>query len=357
MMTRASLRIWASLSLLVVLSATNVWAQGEDETEHLAVRAYPPLITAEVARAIEGGVRYLASQQRADGSWADGASGYPIVMTSLAGLALISAGHMPTRGLHAKRVRDGISFLIRNQNANGLIGAQGESRHMYGHGFAMLFLGTALGNTDDRKLQRKLIEVLELAVKLTIQAQSTDGGWYYTADSRTDEGSVTVTQMQGLRACRNAGINVPEGAMRKAVDYLKKCQNPDGGITYSLRSRGGSRDAISAAAVACMYSAGAYDDASALKALAFCKAKFGGRAYTGSFYFYTNFYWAQAMFQTNEQEWNAFFPHMRQSLLTSHRQGDAWNGATVGGTGPIYGTSLALLILTLPYQNVPVFQR
>ena len=32
------------------------------------------------------------------------------------------------------------------------------------------------------------------------------GGWYYSPDSDRDEGSVTVTQIQGLRAARNAEL-------------------------------------------------------------------------------------------------------------------------------------------------------
>ena len=46
------------------------------------------------------------------------------------------------------------------------------------------------------------------AVKLIARSQSGPGGWLYTPDSNGDEGSVTVTQIQALRACRNAGIRI-----------------------------------------------------------------------------------------------------------------------------------------------------
>ena len=47
------------------------------------------------------------------------------------------------------------------------------------------------------------------AIVLISRSQSRDGGWLYTPDDAGDEGSVTITQVQALRACRDAGISVP----------------------------------------------------------------------------------------------------------------------------------------------------
>ena len=88
------------------------------------------------------------------------------------------------------------------------------------------------------------------------RAQSSAGGWIYTPDSGGDEGSVTVTQVQALRACRMAGIVVDKKTIDRAVDYIKKCQNPDGGISYSLGSR--------VAAVGLVSAVGPYVDEPAL---------------------------------------------------------------------------------------------
>ena len=48
-----------------------------------------------------------------------------------------------------------------------------------------------------------------------------------------DEGSTCITQVQGLRACRNAGITVSEKTVREAVGYIRKSANPDGSIARS----------------------------------------------------------------------------------------------------------------------------
>ena len=93
---------------------------------------------------------------------------------------------------------------------------------------------------------------------LTSQGQSSAGGWTYIPGTG-DEGSVTVTQVQALRAAHNAGFLVPQAVIDEAADYLEKCRTPEGGIQYSLLSGGGPRLPISAAAVATLYNAGQFD--------------------------------------------------------------------------------------------------
>lgn len=331
------------------------------DQEPIEVAKLPKMVTPDTLKAIADGAAWLRRQQRQDGSWGSGAGGgageYPVAMTSLAALALCAAGSTPTRGTHSRAIREAILFLLKHQLPSGLLTSPNEQRAMYGHGFAMTFLGNVYGNTADRKLQKQIHACLAAAVKLTVQAQSDHGGWYYTADARTDEGSVTVTQMQGLRSAANAGVIVPQVVWSKAVNYLKICQQADGGICYSYSSRGSSRPAISAAAVACMYSAGAYDDPIAFKALEYCKKMFGNKPSNDQFFFYTNFYLAQVMYISGEKEWEAFYPQMRQAVLTTHhRQGDYWGGSG-WGAGPVYGTATAIMILAMPYKHLPLFHR
>ena len=73
-------------------------------------------------------------------------------------------------------------------------------------------------------------------------AQTSGGGWGYVSakdGGDFDEGSTTITQVQGLRGCRNAGIPVPKEIIDKAVKYIKKCTGPDGGVRYNLAGGGG----------------------------------------------------------------------------------------------------------------------
>ena len=97
-----------------------------------------------------------------------------------------------------------------------------------------------LGEEEDADRRKELIEVLTKAVKFTGQAQTAAGGWGYVSakdGNDFDEGSTTITQVQGLRGCRNAGIPVPKEIIDKAVKYILKCTSPDGGVAYNSPPR------------------------------------------------------------------------------------------------------------------------
>jgi len=322
----------------------------------VAVR--PELITPEAEQAIQKGLAHLARTQARNGSWrAQGPMGvYPCAMTALAGLALMAGGNTPSEGEYAENVRRAVYYTLSCANRTGLITVMAEEeRPMYGHGFSMLFLAQAYGAEQDVDLQRRIHDVLARAVALTAKSQSGQGGWYYTPDANTDEGSVTVTQIQALRACRNAGIKVPKSTIARACEYIGKCAESDGGISYSVQARG-SRPPITAAAVAVLYNAGQYENPVALRALEYTKKQIrsGGATAFGGHGFYGLLYASEAIFLTSAEEWRAFFPKARDDILRRQNKDGSWPGDSVGET---YGTALALVILQLPYQYLPILQR
>ena len=78
---------------------------------------------------------------------------------------------------------------------------------MHGHGFALMFLACVSGMITKESLRKQVQVVIRKAVALTSQGQSAQGGWTYIPGAG-DEGSVTVTQVQALRAAHNAGFLV-----------------------------------------------------------------------------------------------------------------------------------------------------
>jgi len=319
----------------------------------------PELLTADTQRAINRGLQYLAETQNPSGSWfnAGNMGSYPTAMTSLAGLALLANGSTPREGKLAPQLKRAVNYLLAAAEAGttGLISSNMEGRSMHGHGFAMLFLAECLGETGDIKTEERLRAALHRAVELTARAQSTAGGWIYTPDGSGDEGSVTVTQIQGLRACRNAGIKVPRSTIERAVKYLELCQNADGGISYSLAQRGGSRPPISAAAVATLYASGRYDSPMTRKCLDYVTRTVtpNSREVYGH-WFYAHLYMAQAMYQVHDRRWEKYFADLRDRLVATQTAEGSWSG---DGVGPVYGTAIACIVLQLPYDYVPIFQR
>ena len=322
-----------------------------------SARTQPPGVTPEILQAVRKGLDWLARNQSRDGSWrSSGTFGsVPVAMTSMAGLAFLASGSTPTRGPYARVVQKALHFLLRNVHPSGFIATQPpESTPMYGHGFATLFLAEVYGMEEDAKRQAAIRRVLERAVNLISASQSAYGGWYYSPTSVSDEGSVTVTQIQALRACRDAGIAVPKKTVDRAVRYIVRSSNPDGGIRYRVTTGGNGRPAITAAAVAVFYEAGRYDHPLAEKALAFARKHLPPSRLGGSFFFYAHNYLAQALYQRGGKDWKDYYGKMSRMLLGGQSSNGSWRGSSAG---TVYATSVSLIILQLPMGRVPAFQR
>lgn len=319
---------------------------------------YPPGVTRDIQDSINRGLAFLSRSQANDGSWrnAGGYGSYPAAMTGLAGLALTASGSTATRGKYWREVRQSADFLMKNADGStGVISVpQEEGRSMYGHGFATLYLAQVYGMEEDLDRQKRLHKVLTKAVQLIARSQSGAGGWLYTPDSGGDEGSVTVTQIQALRACRNAGIVVPIKTINSAVGYIRKSANADGSIRYTASGGGEGRPPITAAAVAVLYNAGAYDDPMAEKALQYSRKHISITTNNTGHHYYSHLYLAQALYQRGGNDWDDYYGKMSSWLMKQQKKDGSWDGDGVGTT---YGTSIALIILQLPYALAPILQR
>jgi len=87
---------------------------------------------------------------------------------------------------------------------------------MYSHAFATLFLAEAYGMAGGATCKAALAR----AVNLIVDCQNQHGGWRYNPLDREVDLSVTVCQLQALRAARNIGIKVPKSTIDLAARYV-----------------------------------------------------------------------------------------------------------------------------------------
>lgn len=310
-------------------------------------------------KTIKRGLDWVSrTQSPIRGNWTAG--NYPTAMTALAGTALICSGSTTTQGPYAKNIRRAVDYLLTKSRSNGLIGDPAtDNRYTYGHGFSMLFLSQVLGEEQDEETRALLIETLTKAVDFSCKAQTQSGGWGYVSakdGNDFDEGSTTITQVQGLRGCRNAGIPVPNEAIEKAKQYIHTCKNDDGGISYSSRNRGSSRPAITAAALATLYNAGEYSGEYIPEMLEYCKKNLHGIT-SGSRSFghwhYTYLYYSQVVYRQGRTEWNPFRDKLYDKLSGEQNDEGFWEG----NIGPIYVTACNLIMLQLDKAFLPIYQR
>lgn len=306
-------------------------------------------ITPELRGAIDKALRWLAEQQEPDGSFgSDSHYGKHVGITGLAGLAFISDGHTPGRGQYGEAVKKCVDFILSTSSESGLLASETSHGPMYGHGFATLFLAEAYGMSP----QPQIREVLRKAVRLIIATQNEEGGWRYQPVKADADISVTICQVMALRAARNAGIHVPKSTIDRAVDYVRKSQNPDGGFRYMLNS-GGSAFARSAAGVASLQYAGIYSGPEITQGLAYLMEFLPPKEQNVGHYFYGHYYAAQAMHTAGDKYWRQWWPAIRKELLEKQAEEGYWQGQA----GNEYGTAMALIILQIPNRLLPIFQK
>jgi hypothetical protein len=334
----------------------SAWA-GRDSAENTRLANE---ITPELEAALELGLEALVKQQRDDGSFGGRRYGSNAAITALACLAFMSDGSTPDRGRFAEPIRRGLEFILDNVNETGLIAGDTSHGPMYGHGFATLFLGEVYGMTvggPDDAQARRVHEALVRAVRLIVQTQNDEGGWRYNPVPHDADISVTITQIMGLRAARNAGIEVPIETIDKAVEYVRACQNEDGGFKYQL-NRGASAWPRSAAGVASLFYAGIYDDKAIDDGLAYLVREAlpnqpDGRG-RGHYYFYGHYYAVQTMYLAGGEWWETWWPNIRAELLDNQSSDGLWRNSVADDA---YGTAMALIILQMPKRYLPIFQK
>jgi len=328
------------------------------------------LITSDAQKAIDDGLKFLARTQNRnpEGSFGerDEFRGN-VAVTSLAGLAFMSAGHHPGRGEYGDGVLRAVEYVLKRERANpaGFLHHEFSNRQagMYDHGFGTLFLAEVYGTVADRDLSRRLRGTIERAIRLIETTQNREGGWRYDPTPQSADISVTICQIMALRAARNAGFSVNKQTVDQCLKYVRSCQNADGGYAY-YAGQGGSAFARSAAGLVALYSAGVYEGREVERTLRYLmqfkpNLPLARREVPEMHWYYGQYYAAQAMWTAalrTPRYWNDWFPVLRDELLLRLRgQRDAgWNDPAMGRH---YATAMALIMLQIPNGYLPILQK
>lgn len=322
------------------------------------------LIDEAAQQAIKQGLGYLVRTQHPDGSFGERHYRGNVAITSLAGLALMAGGHLPGRGPQGKVVADALKFVLRQEerNGRGFLHNPDASPHgpMYSHGFGTLFLAELHGMVHDPTLRQSLRDKLEKAIALIVRAQNSDGGWRYQPEPKDADISVTICQIMALRSARNAGFSVPKRTVERCIDYVKACQQSDGGFRY-MKQGGPAAFARTAAGVCALQSAGIYEGDEIQLGLKYLMDYKPNQPFPRHpnipdlHYFYGHYYAAQAMWTAGGDWWSQWYPAIRDELVTSRRRNsdNAWTDTICSH----YATAMACIILQIPNNYLPILQK
>ena len=314
------------------------------------------VVPRDVREIYDRGMQYLATSQTDDGDWKDSQQGPGV--TGMALMVFLASGEDPNFGLYSNHVRKALRSMIKQQNAS--TGIMGSS--MYHHGFAMLALAEAYGTVDDRNLwtgsepnRRSIGQALELAARaaVTSQKKNSYGAWRYSPDSNDADTSVSGAVLVGLLAARNAGIEVPDESIDRAIDYYTKMTSDSGQVAYA-GGIGGFDESLARISIATLvYSIARRKDLPQYKAtLNYLTERLETPA-QGSYLEYTRYYQSQALFQGDVEAWEKW----NKLLVRQLKSSQAADGSIRGQFGPTIGTSLSLLALAVNYRFLPIYER
>jgi len=346
--------------LLLPLVMVGVSASPEDKTDVAVRRA----------------VSFLVAQQDKEGAiqtswaWANRTA-----ITALSVMAMAAVGHQPADDTPEGRcMKKALNFVLKpeHQEVDGYFGNADGSR-MYGHGIITLMLAELLGMGADQSQDKLITERCKAAIKLILNAQavskggSDEGGWRYTPESYDSDLSASVWQVSALRAAKNAGIEVPKGAIDRAVEYIK-------GTYYSPRDASGKpTDLKSACAYGVNGRAPVYSTAAAgLLSMQMC-GKYEGLEVQASadwlletkpdpdglWFYYGTYYYSQGMYQRGGKYAEVARKSAEEALLPRQNADGSWTATQhrEAEAGTVYCTSMGILALAVKYHFLPIYQR
>ena len=321
----------------------------------------------DVREMYDRGLQFLASTQTPEGTWNDSQQGAAV--TGLAVMSFLASGEDPNFGIYSSHVKKALRSIISGQDAQ--TGYLGNS--MYHHGFGMLALAESYGAVDDRTLwttgddktrrgpqgqaaqQRSIGQALELAVRCAVTSQKKNnfGGWRYMPNSTDADTSVSGAVLVGLLAARNAGVEVPDECIDKAISFYQSMTSPSGQVAYT-GGLGGFDESIARISIGCLvYSLAHRKDLPQYKStLAYLTQRLE-QPPNNAYPEYTRYYEAQALFQGDVDAWEKW----NRLLVRELKQQQQSDGGFNSQYGRSIGTSMALLSLALNYRFLPIYER
>jgi hypothetical protein len=315
------------------------------------------VVPRDVREMYDRGVQYLANTQGENGDWPGGGGENGPGTTGMALMVFLACGEDPNFGPYSNHVRKALRNMITAQDSTtGVLGMS-----MYHHGFATLALAEAYGVVDERNLwpdgkgPRSIGQALELAVRAAITSQKKNplGAWRYSPDAHDADTSVSGAVFVGLLAARNAGIEVPDEAINKAIAFYAQMTSASGEVAYTGGMGGFGESMARTSIAALVFAVARRKDVKQYKATVDYLKQRVDQVPQQAWPEYARYYEAQALFQGDVTAWEKW----NKLLVRQLKQAQAADGSFRGQLGSSVSTSLSLLALAVNFRFLPIYER
>lgn len=327
-------------------------------------------------RAVAAALNWLHRHQQANGQWSlqfsnrcsgakcggPGAVKADAAATAFGLLPFFGSGQThKSEGPYKKTIGLGLSWLIKHQQANGDLSANGEQR-MYSHGVAAIALCEAFGMTRDPQVGT----AAQRAIGFIEQAQNHETGAWRYEPGQTGDTSVTGWMIMALRSGQMAGLAVNSYTFESSRRWLRAVAKGESMGLYSYLPYREVTPTMTAVGMLCQQYLGMRpNDPSMLEGKRYLMNNLPSNDDMRNVYYW--YYATLTMHNFLGPEWDAWNRTMRRALIsTQSRTGCAtgsWdpNEPTLDVWGEKGGrlmmTSLAALSLEIYYRYMPLFRN
>lgn len=254
---RCRCRLAGALGLLIGLIVASVSAADGPKLSPLATEGPKPKPVAPVQNeainaAIDRGLQFLVERQNPGGSWGSarntkGLNIYaPVPGAHQAFRAAVTA--MCISAIIDSETSDPAAMAALEKGEAWLMESlphvrRADSEALYNswcHAYSLQALARMHGRLpDDKKRQKRIVELIESQIDLLSRYECVDGGWcYYDFDYRTKQpgGStisfVTATVLVAFHEVKQLGIEIPDRLIQRGMDSIRRQRNPDFSYCY-----------------------------------------------------------------------------------------------------------------------------
>ncbi|MEM9367745.1 MAG: prenyltransferase/squalene oxidase repeat-containing protein [Planctomycetota bacterium] len=314
--------------------------------------------------AVERGLRWLARQQRPNGSWSlvgpydDGAvSENDIAATAMALLAFLGDGQTHVSGEYTQVVNQGLRWLVKQQNRKGKFTGKGRGDEVaYAQAQAMIAVCEAYGMTKESWLKVPA----QLSVDYAAWAQSSKGGWRYQPRFDADL-SVTGWYVMGLVSAKSAGLEGTQSPLEGARYYLDAVESYDGAAYGYQQGRAPSAPMTAEGLLCRQYMGWPRTDNAMDEGVSTLLAEAPLQANDMNVYYW--YYGTQVMHHFGGSPWERWNAEMKPTLTKMQvkrgnesgswaPQADDWGRHA----GRLYTTCMCLYCLEVYYRHMPLYK-